>query len=405
MAAQHSTSGSVAATEIGPVSSVDGYQVEIITSLARLEDLLPEWQTLIEAAYAPAQCQEPAWVLSARRHFPDIKSVQTIAIWSPVRSMSGSRNLVGMVTLKPAGWLGGVALGPLKTSVHNHVFDGTPLLHEDHGAGALEALLRHMPKGLLIESLPDQKPFMDMLTKAALAAGCQVHCLERFERGVYSCNSPVKDYLEQNHSRNRRNKFRKWRSRLSNSKTLECVHIQPGEDLKPWLDAFFELEARGWKGLEGTAVANSPADSGFFEEALTALHHEGKLVFWKLVLEDKPVSMLFGIRHHRHIGLGKFTYDEEYSRYSPGTLLLLDVMEHLTGEKETDFIDACGRPGNLMIDALWHERLVVSDYLISAPGCSKAVFWLQCVTFAVRRTLRTALKPLYHRLKSLKHKA
>lgn len=377
--------------------------VEHITSPLRLEEIVPSWRALAEEALVPAIMQEPAWVLSCVRNMRP-GNLETLAIWNQASGSKDGGDLIGIVTVLPAKWQWGLPTGPYKSATHAHVFNGTPLLHRQHAGVALAALLRQVGSPFLLESVADMGPFVEILDQSAAASGRKIDWLESFERGVYTCDRSAETYLLDTHSRGRRNKFRRWRKQLKAKGTLTFEALGVGDELGAWMDEFEALEASGWKGREGTAVACSPVESAFFSEALAECHSQQRLLFWKLALDGKPVAMLFGIRHQRHISLGKITYDEDHSRQTPGALMLLDVMDWAYEQSEFDFIDACGRPGNDMIDALWTERLSVSDCLISTANCAPAVFAAQCGAEKARRNLRNTAKAIYHNAKAVRRK-
>ena len=385
-------------------TDADTCHVEHITSPERLEALVPQWDALADAAAVPAIMQEPSWIIpSARQIAPE--GVETLAVWQPKRAEDGNdSDLIGMVTVTPAKWQWGLPSGPLKSAINAHVFNGTPLLHREYAAQALAALFRQIRMPFLFESVADMDPVTPLLDRAAAACGRKIEWFDAFERGVFTCDRPTDLYLLDTHSRGRRNKFRRWRKQLGKIETLRMQALEPGDCLDPWIAAFETLEAKGWKGRAGTAVACSAADTAFFRDALAMMHARGRLLFWQLVLGDRPIAMLFGMRHGRHVSLGKIAYDEDFARQTPGALLLLDVMDWVYERGDIDFIDACGRPGNAMIDALWAERLTVSDCLVSSPDCSPAVFGALCKAETARRALRNTAKTVFHNVRAVTRK-
>ncbi len=385
----------------GPAA--DRCRVERITMPTRLEALERDSDGLADAALVPAILQEPAWVLSGMNNMA-IDGLETLAVWMPDDTPTGDQTLVGLVTVRSAPWQWGMPAGPLRSAVHHHVFDGTPLLHHRHGQEALTALFRQVRSPFLLESVPDGDPFGTVLEASARASHRRIEEFDTFSRGVFTCDRSAEDYLKDTHSRNRRNKFRRWRKQLRGEGTLELQALEIGETLEPWMAQFLTLEAKGWKGRNGTAIACTASDTAFFRYALAKLHGQGRLMFWRLMRDGEPVAMLYGMRHRRHVSFGKITYDEDHARQTPGALMLLDVMDWTYGRGDIDFMDACGRPGNHMIDALWKERLTVSDWLISAPDRSSAAFGAQCKAESARRALRSTAKKVYHNVKALTRK-
>lgn len=372
--------------------------VERITDVTRLEALLPQWRALLDAALVPAVNQDPAWVLAAARS-TNRDDLIVLAVWSPFDGTAETRELIGLLTVSHASWHWGLPRGPLRSMMNAHVFDGAPLLHRDHARLALSALFRRVRGTFLLESLAENRTLRSVLETACAASGRRMRWCGSFERGVWTPAGSAEDYLKRTHSRGRRNKFRRWRKQLAASGDLRFVSLEPGEDLEPWWHEFADLEARGWKGRAGTAVACSPVDTAYFHGVVTALHAEHRLHWWKLTLDGRAIAMLYASRHHRHLALGKITYDEDQARFTPGALMLLDVMDWCLARGDVDFVDPCGRPGNAMIDALWAERLTVCDVLISARGMSGHGFGVLCSLEAARRAVRPVARRLRDEIK------
>lgn len=378
----------------------DACRIDRIADAEALDALMPQWRALADASLVPALHQEPAWVLACRRHM-GIEGIETLAVWGPDDGAAETRELIAMVTVTAANWQWGLPGGPLKSVIHHHVYNGTPLVHGAHAELALAALFRQIPSPFLFESVPETEPFRSVLDAATLMSGRRIERFDGFSRGVLTCGSSSEDYLKETHSKGRRAKFRRWRKHLRGDGALETVALHPGDAFAPWMEEFLALESKGWKGRNGTAVACSDIDTGFFRDALSKVHADGRLLFWKLALDGKAVAMLFGERRHAHISFGKITYDEDHARFTPGALMLIDIMDWAFERGDIAFMDACGRPGNDMIDALWAERLTVSDCLVSAPACSPAVFGAQCKAESARRALRRTAKSVYNNARAI----
>ena len=106
------------------------------------------------------------------------------------------------------------------------------------------------------------------------------------------------------------------------------------------LERFFQLEASGWKGREGTAIACHPSTRMFYELIATAASLDGYISLDFLELNGKPISAHFALRWNGRYQLMKAAYDESYSRYGPGHLIVEDVLRKLVplGVREFDFV-------------------------------------------------------------------
>ena len=161
------------------------------------------------------------------------------------------------------------------------------------------------------------------------------------ERAALVCGQSFDDWFSSNFSRKRRKEYRRLHNRLSEQGAVASVSYETGQDPKPWIDQFLELESSGWKGERGTAMVCDPAQRSAVVDALTNLAQKGDLMFWKLTLDQRPIAMLFAIRCGDTAGLGKIAYDEELSAYSPGVHLILDATRSLLA---TPGLEAGGFP-------------------------------------------------------------
>jgi hypothetical protein len=148
---------------------------------------------------------------------------------------------------------------------------------------------------------------------------------------------------------------------------LDTVSWAPGEATDPWADEFLALEAMGWKGKRGTALAADPAAATALREVLRNLGAERALRFWKLTLEGRTAAMLFATVMGGEAWLGKIAHDEALAKFSPGVLMLLQATEALMADAQVKRADSCASPGHPMIDHIWRDRLQMADVLLAPP--------------------------------------
>jgi len=138
---------------------------------------------------------------------------------------------------------------------------------------------------------------------------------------------------------------RKFRANLRRTRKelddLGSVSFQHRSSADPEaLARFFQLEASGWKGREGTAIACDPARRLFFELVATAASRDGYFSLDFLELNGKPIAGHFSLVWNGRYQLLKAAYDESYSRFGPGHLIVLEALRKLgpSGLCELDFI-------------------------------------------------------------------
>jgi CelD/BcsL family acetyltransferase involved in cellulose biosynthesis len=111
-------------------------------------------------------------------------------------------------------------------------------------------------------------------------------------------------------------------------------------DLDGALEEFFALEAAGWKGARGTAIARDARLVGFYRRVARDLAARGALAMRALTLDRRAVAVHLGLVHRGTYYLPKTAYDEKLGTASPGQLLHREVVAECEalGLAELDFL-------------------------------------------------------------------
>jgi CelD/BcsL family acetyltransferase involved in cellulose biosynthesis len=97
-------------------------------------------------------------------------------------------------------------------------------------------------------------------------------------------------------------------------------------DVEALLEEAFAIEARSWKGHQGTALAADSERAAFFRAYGRALAADGALRIAFLRVGGERVAMQVAVEAHERRWLLKIGHDEAFGRCSPGTLLLLETV-------------------------------------------------------------------------------
>jgi hypothetical protein len=268
------------------------------------------------------------------------------------------------------------------------------LCHADrlNGPAAVSLLLKKRHRPILLRSVPQQSQFFTMLETAS----GHFATLSRWQRASLRVSGDFDDWLSTSLDQKRRKELRRLRNRLSEQGDLEIKTLGKKDDPEPFISDFLTLEAGGWKGKSGTALASKPDIAAATHQALAALHKSGKLRFWFMMLDGKAIASLFAYVDGNQASLGKIAYDEAFSKYSPGTLLVLDATESFFREGDVIEIDSSAIPGHPMIDHLWRERTDMADIIFAPSTVSRTRFTAIVMAEKMRRSLRAALKVVYY---------
>jgi CelD/BcsL family acetyltransferase involved in cellulose biosynthesis len=133
---------------------------------------------------------------------------------------------------------------------------------------------------------------------------------------------------------------RRRRKKLEEKGRVTFERVEGGAELMERLEEGFLLEASGWKGRRGTAMAQDPATRGFYMELARNAAYEGTLALYFLRLDRRPVAFHFGLQRDGRYLLLKPGYDEGLKECSPGQLLMEEVVRDLVGRgvREFDFL-------------------------------------------------------------------
>jgi CelD/BcsL family acetyltransferase involved in cellulose biosynthesis len=93
------------------------------------------------------------------------------------------------------------------------------------------------------------------------------------------------------------------------------------------LQCFYQMEAAGWKGREGSAIISDPRSQKFFDEVVHQAEKSGNLCLYTLELDRKPIAAHIGFTYRGRYWAVKSTYDEQYRDYAPGHLIVKAILQ------------------------------------------------------------------------------
>jgi CelD/BcsL family acetyltransferase involved in cellulose biosynthesis len=125
----------------------------------------------------------------------------------------------------------------------------------------------------------------------------------------------------------RRSDMRRARRNAEKLGKLRVEIIVPdAASLEPLLAEAFRVEAANWKGREGSALALDPQVGTFYRRFAEAACERGWLRIGLLWIGEKAVAMQLAVEMNGSFWLFKMGYDEEFSKCSPGQLLMAESL-------------------------------------------------------------------------------
>jgi len=138
-------------------------------------------------------------------------------------------------------------------------------------------------------------------------------------------------------SSNARGQLRNYRRRLDREGEVEVTTLAApaaDEPLDALLEQCFALEAAGWKGRAGGAIAAEEKLVGFWQDLFRRFFDLGSLRISLMRLDGVLIAFSLEVLHSQRLYLLKTSYDERYGRFSPGNLLRMAIIEASFGDDE-----------------------------------------------------------------------
>jgi CelD/BcsL family acetyltransferase involved in cellulose biosynthesis len=254
------------------------------------------------------------------------------------------------------------SLPVLRSWRHDYCFLSTPLVDPDHAIESARALGHWVESGMAPAGILEFHTFaMDgrfgrIFIPALTERPGWVSDAGAAQRALLKCEAHAKSGLSAKHLK----ELRRIERRLAELGRVRYTALKLNEDFQPWLDRFLALETRSWKGAAGTALGSKDADEAFFRSVALQAHRRSRLQLLALELNDAPIAMKCNFLAPPGSFAFKITYDEKYRRYSPGVLLELFNIDHMsTVSPEIAWMDSCADPGHPMIERLWSDRITI----------------------------------------------
>jgi len=363
-----------------------------------LADLIPvtdAWRDLASRALESNVFYEPGFALAAAALFG--RNAGAVLVWSG----GERRKLLGFIPAYVDERRYGFKLPVLVGWTHRYGPLGTPLVERDAAEPVIAAWLAHvaanpaLPGLLLLPLLAEDGPFATTLARIVRRAQMPSADFDRHRRALLEPGEHRTDYLEYALSTHRQGELRRTGRRLADLGALLFTTTMEPSAIAAEIEDFLAIEASGWKGRAGTAVADHDEIRSFFKAAVAALAAEGKVQLNRLLLDGRAIAVAVTLRSGEQAWFWKTTYDETFARYAPGMLLTGALTEQLAENAAVSRTDSCAAAGNATLNPIWRERLALCDRLIAVrPG---APFALGLRLERARRGVLAAAKTLRER--------
>jgi CelD/BcsL family acetyltransferase involved in cellulose biosynthesis len=354
-----------------------GTIVEVLEDAAALRALVPDWEALAAEAAEPNPFYEH-WMLLPALEAYGKEDFRCVAVWD-------SGKLGALFPLRLERSYRGLPLRALRSWRHRNMLLCTPLVRAKSMATCIGALLQSgLAPVLELDWIAASGLFYGALVEAASAAG-----LPWVVTGAYARALLVRDRdPRERFASNMKNNLRRCETRLGALGKLSAVRLEPQGDLDAWTQEFMRLEASGWKGRAGSALACREDDRRFVAETFGEAFRRGRLQITGLDLDGRALA--------RHImlaaGEGAFTlkiaFDETYANCSPGILAEVDNVRQFMETPGARWIDSNTAPENRTTGRVWKDRRTMQRIAVGLHGAGRLAVAALPLMRLTRRWLR-----------------
>ncbi|RDJ27044.1 GNAT family N-acetyltransferase [Bosea caraganae] len=348
---------------------------DIVVRRARLADYLGLGQAFAELsrhAVEPNPHMSPAAISAATLLVPE-EAIVILCAW---RSEAlGSESLVGVwALLRQRDWRTGFASVLAAPLVPLYEVSSPPVLDRDHAEDIALAMLRHLlaasdlPKTLALPLLPLEGRCFAALQEAMRITGSRLTRYETWQRPVMAPQpgDDAERYLRRALGSGYKKRMQQFRA-IGKGGAVSFARKR-GNAAREAFETFLALEAAGWKGEAGTAIACLLEDSAYFHRLVELLIAQDAVLVDALLLDGKPIAMGLVVESAGTRHFLKIAYDETQARHSPGRALTIAMLQADFREGPPNFFDSGAGDG---VDAgtyVWGERRQMANAILTIGG-------------------------------------
>ena len=319
-----------------------------------------QWRALADRAIEPNGYYLPDWELAVNASAPGRTGADALE----------ARRGAALIGLMPVVSLSRAYKIPLPALVSAQPYGTlcTPLLDrasaEDAAAQIMQAARDAGARALVLREVSLDGRAIKAFNAALRGDGIRLRTLRWHLRASLNATRDADALLHDALSAKKLKELRRQRHRLAEHGAVACEVARTRADVGAAIKTFLTLEASGWKGRRGTALAQVAGDATFIQRAVIALADTANCEIITLRAGNTPVASGIVLRHQSRAFFFKLGVDERFAKYSPGVQLTVELTRHLCADPLVASADSTASPDHPMINPIWRGRFAIGDVLI-----------------------------------------
>jgi CelD/BcsL family acetyltransferase involved in cellulose biosynthesis len=342
------------------------------------DDEYERWRNLADASLEPNVSFEPDLLIPADRHVLGDHELTLVIVGDGER-------FNGLLPLRTVDKWQGIPIKVLTSRLDDEVVPvlpilGTPLLRPECAADAMSALLvaagelarRRRAGFLVLERLNSDGPTAELIGRTCAMHKRPSYSYAHWEKPVFS-RRDGQDYRAETLHRERMRDLAKKERRLARI-TGSPVTVSDRDQDPLAVEDFLRIEASGWKGEGGTAMALDPRLSAFFHDSCSRLSVASRHHLLTLEAGSRPIAMSWCVESGNGLFLLRICHDDNYGKFSPGGQLEVATVEFFHRSTRATIIDPCCAPTNTFHAHFLPDRSPMASSIIAVGGLSSRAF-------------------------------
>jgi CelD/BcsL family acetyltransferase involved in cellulose biosynthesis len=322
------------------------------------------WRALACRAIEPNGYYLPEWELAVNATAAGRTGTSALCAWS---EPSPSAALIGLMPIISMRRAYGIPL-PALVSGHPYGTLCTPLIDRERPEVAAAFLMRAArnagARALILRDVSIDGATMRIFSDVLRREGLRPHLLQSHLRASLDATRDADELLHEALGAKKLKELRRQRNRLADHGAVTSQIARTPDEVASATETFLALEASGWKGARGTALAQRDGDALFIRRATTALAATSQCEIVTLRAGSAPVASGVVLRHQDRAFFFKLGVDERFAKFSPGVQLTLELTRHLCSDPAIASADSTASPDHPMINPIWRGRFAIGDVLI-----------------------------------------
>jgi Acetyltransferase (GNAT) domain len=370
-----------------------------LTPLADISVL--SWRALAGRAAEPNGYYLPDWELAVNASARGRSGASALSAWTDAAGLIGLMPVISM-------WRACRIPLPALVSADPYGTLCTPMLDRDLPEDAVMGILQQARQAgahaLLLRATSLDGAAMRAFTNVLRCDGMAPLVLQSHVRACLDASGDADEVLRDALGAKKLKELRRQRNRLAEHGAVDFEVVRTPVEMAAAVETFLMLEASGWKGNRGTALAQDEGDAAFVRRATAALAETGQCEIVTLRAGETAVAAAIVLRHQDRAFYFKLGVDERFAKFSPGVQLTLELTRHLCADPAIAMVDSTANADHPMINPIWRGRLSIGDVLIPLRKGDPVVPLIRAA-LVLRGAIREPARRLVHLLRKSQEKS